>query len=96
MSETLNIDKNTALPKDSLLEQAYSKITWRLIPFLATLWILAWIDRVNIGYAKLQMLGDLKFSEAVYGLGAGIRPLAKVMDTATTDYKDQRSGSASI
>ena len=72
MSETLNIDKNTALPKDSLLEQAYSKITWRLIPFLATLWILAWIDRVNIGYAKLQMLGDLKFSEAVYGLGAGI------------------------
>jgi D-galactonate transporter len=37
-----------------------------------TLWTLAWIDRVNIGFAKLDMLGDLKFSEAVYGLGAGI------------------------
>jgi MFS family permease len=36
------------------------------------LWILAWLDRVNIGFAKLQMLSDLKFSEAVYGLGAGI------------------------
>jgi MFS family permease len=36
------------------------------------LWTLAWIDRVNIGFAKLEMLGDLKFSEATYGLGAGI------------------------
>jgi MFS family permease len=58
-----------ALP---LLEAVYSKITWRLIPFLAALWVVAWIDRVNIGFAKLQMLDDLKLSEAVYGLGAGI------------------------
>lgn len=55
-----------------LLEAVYAKTTWRLIPFLAALWIVAWIDRVNIGFAKLQMLDDLKFSEAVYGLGAGI------------------------
>jgi D-galactonate transporter len=43
-----------------------------LIPFLMILWILAWIDRVNVGFAKLQMSVDLKFSETVYGLGAGI------------------------
>src|SRR5689334_21188528 len=54
------------------LDEAYRKVTWRLIPFLMALWILAWIDRVNIGFAKLQMLSDLKFSETVYGLGAGI------------------------
>src|SRR3984957_15608244 len=36
------------------------------------LWVIAWIDRVNVGFAKLQMLHDLNFSEAVYGLGAGI------------------------
>src|SRR4051812_40345823 len=54
------------------LDEAYRKVTWRLIPFLMVLWILAWIDRVNIGFAKLQMLSDLKFSETVYGLGAGI------------------------
>ena len=54
------------------LDAAFSKVTWRLIPFLMILWILAWIDRVNIGFAKLQMLNDLKFSEAIYGLGAGI------------------------
>jgi sugar phosphate permease len=56
----------------SALEAAYTKITWRLIPFLAILWIIAWIDRVNIGFAKLQMLDDLKFSEAAYGFGAGV------------------------
>src|SRR3954468_19884308 len=61
------------LAKESAaLDAAYSKVAWRLIPFLMVLWILAWIDRVNIGFAKLQMLSDLKFSETVYGLGAGI------------------------
>ncbi len=55
-----------------LLDIAYKKITWRLLPFLMFLWVLSWIDRVNIGFAKLQMLADLKFSETVYGIGAGI------------------------
>ena len=54
------------------LQAAYSKIAWRLLPFLFTLWVLAWIDRVNIGFAKLQMMDALRFSDAVYGLGAGI------------------------
>ena len=35
-------------------------------------WVLAWIDRVNIGFIKLTMLDDLKWSESVYGFGAGI------------------------
>nr|WP_231940188.1 MFS transporter [Bordetella trematum] len=50
----------------------HRKVAWRLIPFLIFLFLLAWIDRVNVGFAKLQMLQDLQFSEAVYGLGAGI------------------------
>lgn len=54
------------------MDATYSKIAWRLIPFLVFLFVLAWIDRVNVGFAKLQMLQDLHFSEAVYGLGAGI------------------------
>ena len=53
-------------------DQAFWKVTLRLMPYLALLWCLAWIDRVNIGFAKLTMLDDLKFSEAVYGLGAGV------------------------
>src|SRR3954451_13010572 len=50
----------------------YRKVTWRLIPFLFACYVAAYLDRVNVGFAKLQMLTDLKFSETVYGLGAGI------------------------
>jgi sugar phosphate permease len=54
------------------LEAIYSKIFFRIVPFLMVLWVIAWIDRVNVGFAKLEMLQDLHFSEAVYGFGAGI------------------------
>lgn len=55
------------------LENAtYAKVTWRLLPFLFICYVAAYLDRVNVGFAKLQMLSDLKFSESVYGLGAGI------------------------
>ena len=54
------------------LDGIYRKIFQRLVPFLMLLWVLAWIDRVNIGFIKLTMLDDLKWSEAVYGFGAGI------------------------
>jgi glycolate oxidase iron-sulfur subunit len=50
----------------------YSKIARRILPILFFAYIIAYIDRVNVGFAKLQMLGDLKFSESVYGVGAGI------------------------
>ncbi|QGY01663.1 MFS transporter [Methylobacterium mesophilicum SR1.6/6] len=56
----------------SALDDTYRRITWRLLPFLMFLWVLSWIDRVNIGFAKLQMLAELRFSETVYGIGAGI------------------------
>ena len=49
-----------------------SKVTWRLIPFLLLLYIVAWLDRVNVGFAALQMNEDLGFSAAVYGFGAGV------------------------
>ena len=41
-------------------DRAFWKITLRLMPYLALLWCLAWVDRVNIGFAKLTMLDDLK------------------------------------
>ena len=50
----------------------YNKVGWRLIPFLLICYVVAYLDRVNVGFAKLQMLQDLKFSETIYGLGAGI------------------------
>ncbi|MDF6373302.1 MFS transporter, partial [Escherichia coli] len=53
-------------------EATYRKVTWRLVPFLLLCYVVAYLDRVNVGFAKLQMLNDLKFSETIYGLGAGI------------------------
>ena len=50
----------------------YARVTRRLIPLLFSCYVAAYLDRVNIGFAKLQMLHDLRFSETVYGLGAGI------------------------
>src|ERR1051325_6689212 len=50
----------------------YGRVTRRLIPFLFSCYVAAYLDRVNIGFAKLQMLSALRFSETVYGLGAGI------------------------
>jgi MFS family permease len=52
--------------------RVYAKVAWRLIPFLFLCYVAAYLDRVNVGFAKLQMLQDLQFSETVYGLGAGI------------------------
>jgi D-galactonate transporter len=54
------------------VEAIYAKMAKRIIPFLALLFVMAWLDRVNVGFAKLQMMTDLGFSEAVYGFGAGI------------------------
>ncbi len=52
--------------------QVYKKVAWRLVPFLCLCYLAAYLDRVNVGFAKLQMLNDLSFSNTVYGLGAGI------------------------
>jgi ACS family tartrate transporter-like MFS transporter len=49
-----------------------SKVSWRLLPFLLLLYVIAWIDRVNVGFAALTMNADLGFSASVYGFGAGV------------------------
>ena len=48
------------------------KCTLRIVGFLSLLFFMAWVDRVNVGFAALQMNGDLGFSATVYGLGAGL------------------------
>jgi ACS family tartrate transporter-like MFS transporter len=50
----------------------YAKITWRLIPYMFLLYIVAYMDRVNVGFAAMDMQRDLHFSNTVYGTGAGI------------------------
>ncbi|WP_297908611.1 MFS transporter [Thiomonas sp.] len=64
---------SAALPvTDPAADAAYRKVSWRLLPFLMLCYFVAYLDRVNVGFAQLQMKTDLQFSDAVYGLGAGI------------------------
>ena len=48
------------------------KITWRIVPFIMILYLIAYIDRVNIGFAALTMKEDLGFTASILGFGAGI------------------------
>ena len=57
---------------DSLEKRAVSKTFWRLMPYIFILFIIAFLDRVNVGFAALTMNKDLGFSSAIYGLGAGM------------------------
>lgn len=53
-------------------DAVYRKVTWRLIPLLFLCYVMNYLDRINIGYAQLQMRTDLGFTDAVYGLGASM------------------------
>ncbi|WP_404825067.1 MFS transporter [Burkholderia cepacia] len=68
-------DERKAIPADSSpadLDALYRRIGWKLMPLLLVAQVLAYLDRVNVGAAKLQMAGDLGLSDTVYGIGAGI------------------------
>lgn len=57
---------------DACQRPILAKVAWRLLPFLFLLYIVNILDRTNVGYARLQMLGDLGLGEGVYALGAGL------------------------
>jgi sugar phosphate permease len=59
-------------PDESLEAKTYQKVDVRLLPFLFLCYILAYLDRVNVGFAKLQMLKDLSMSDVAFATGAGI------------------------
>lgn len=53
-------------------DATFRRAAWRFMPLLFICYVVAYLDRVNVGFAKLQMLNDLRFSDAVYGWGAGL------------------------
>ncbi|MBW0236314.1 MFS transporter [Pseudomonas sp. D1HM] len=68
-AETLTAVQSHAQSLDDAL---YRKVNWRIIPLFIVCFLFAYLDRVNISFAKLQMQSDLGFSETVYGLGASL------------------------
>ncbi|KIU54061.1 MULTISPECIES: MFS transporter [Pseudomonas] len=53
-------------------DSTHGTVTWRLMPLLLVCYLFAHLDRINIGFAKMQMSSDLHFSDTVYGFGAGL------------------------
>jgi D-galactonate transporter len=60
--------RNVLVEDDRLI----AKVAWRIIPFLFLCYVVSFLDRINIGFAQLQMKHDLGFSDAMYGLGAAV------------------------
>ncbi len=58
--------------EDQLGARVVSRVTWRLIPFIFICYVVAYLDRVNVGFAAKAMQRDLGLSDAVYGFGAGL------------------------
>lgn len=67
---------DTAASSDNAL---YRKVSLRIIPFLFVCYVVSFLDRINIGFAQLQMKQDLGFSDAMYGLGAAVFYIGYVM-----------------
>jgi ACS family tartrate transporter-like MFS transporter len=63
----------------TLEERAFRKATRRLIPFLFLIYVVAYLDRVNVSFAQLQLEDDLAFSDTIFGIGAGIFSLGYVI-----------------
>jgi len=65
-------NKPDGLAERSEVDATFRKVAWRIVPILMLAYVLAFIDRGNVGFAKLQFMGDLHFSEATFGLGGGL------------------------
>ncbi|MEP6848910.1 MAG: MFS transporter [Acidobacteriota bacterium] len=65
-------DQGSTPSHTTIEKRATKRITRRLMPFLILLFMISYIDRVNLGYAKLEMTGDLEFTSEIFGFGAGI------------------------
>ncbi|TCG05532.1 MFS transporter [Paraburkholderia steynii] len=79
-------------PISSTEAALYRRVTWRILPVLLVCYMLAYLDRSNIGFARLQMLSDLGFSESVYGFGAGVFFLGYALCEVPSNFIMHRFG----
>ncbi|AHB76629.1 MFS transporter [Pandoraea pnomenusa] len=70
----------------------YRKLTWRIIPLILLCYFFGYLDRVNVGFAKLEMVSDLGLSEAAYGVGAGLFFLGYLLLQVPAGFLVQRVG----
>jgi ACS family tartrate transporter-like MFS transporter len=64
--------EDAARAKRDIAQSARRRVAYRLLPFVAMLYLINYVDRVNVSFANLRMSADLGFSDRVYGLGVGM------------------------
>lgn len=97
MTNALQADQVAAVGgEQSALEGAYRKVTLHLVPFIFVCYLFNYLDRVNVGFAKLQMLDALKWSETIYGLGAGIFFIGYVLSGVPINLLLHRLGARKV
>src|SRR5579862_2126827 len=64
--------KRREMSEDARTKETVGKVTRHLMPILGIMYLIAYIDRQNVSFVKLQMVGDLGLSETAYGLGASL------------------------
>jgi MFS family permease len=70
----------------------YRKVSLRIIPFLFVCYVVSFLDRINIGFAQLQMRQDLGFSDAMYGMGAAVFYVGYVLFEVPSNLLLERFG----
>jgi len=78
--------------KSAIEVEVIRKATWRLLPFLMLAYFIAFVDRVNAGFAALQMNHDIGLSQAAFGLGAGIFYISYVLCEVPSNLALQKVG----
>ncbi|SAK87405.1 major facilitator transporter [Caballeronia hypogeia] len=72
MQNSVEIESSPLSSRAASDDRLIAKVGWRIIPFLFLCYVVSFLDRINIGFAQLQMKHDLGFSDAMYGLGAAV------------------------
>jgi sugar phosphate permease len=73
-------------------KKLYAKISWRLIPYIFFLYILAYLDRVNVGFAAVEFMRDLRMSNTVFGLGSALYFVGQLMFDLPSNLMLQKVG----
>src|SRR5271165_1117879 len=73
-------------------DQVYLRVALNIIPFLLICYIIAMIDRLNVGFAKLQFMTDLHFNEAVFGMAAGVLYVGYIVFEVPSNLMLERAG----
>ncbi|WP_407159165.1 MFS transporter [Bradyrhizobium sp. STM 3557] len=72
MAQSISQPQATSSADPAALTRIMSRITWRIVPFLMVSYFIAFVDRVNAGFAALQMNHDIGLTQAAFGLGGGL------------------------